>query len=214
MGIDDVHTLPAKMAALPYYEKLFTDAYGTKEISFEKIANSISFFVASIKSADTRLDRYDAGKVSLNAEELHGQVLFNTKYNCATCHRVDTSGYRGTDFMDIGLARKNGDDGLGGITQEQADMNTFRIPNLRNVGLTAPYMHDGRFATLHQVLDHYSSGIDSTPNLHFMLRDIDGRPIRMNISASEKDAIVAFLNTLTDYTMVTDAKYSDPFRLK
>ena len=214
MGIDDVNSLPAKLAELPYYKKLFKDAYGTEQISFDRISEAVAFFITSVKAADTRYDQYITRRASLTAEELHGLQLFNVKYNCGNCHRIDTMGYISSASMDIGLASKNSDGGVGDVTGRPQDMNVFRIPNLRNVGITAPYMHDGRFKTLHEVLDHYSSGIENTPNLNFQLRDMDGKPMRMNISATEKDALVAFLNTLTDYTMITDPKYSDPFRLK
>ena len=92
-------------------------------------------------------------------------------------------------------------------------MGRFRVPQLRNVALTAPYMHDGRFKTLKDVLNHYSSGIKNTPNLDDRLQ-VNGEPMRMNISDDEQDAIIAFLKTLTDYEAVTAPQFSDPFKIK
>ena len=85
------------------------------------------------------------------------------------------------------------------------------MPSLRNIALTAPYMHDGRFATLNDVLEHYSHGITDNGNLDSRLRDSSNQPRRMNISDHEKEALIAFLNTLTDYSAVLDKKFSSPF---
>jgi cytochrome c peroxidase len=213
MGIEDVSAIANKLAGLPYYKELFNKAYGSEEITFDKISESIAFFITSIKAANTKYDRYVNHKENLTAMEMEGLNLFHTKYNCGQCHRVDTAGYEGNSFIDIGLPVNN-DRGRGGLTGKQADNNLFRVPNLRNIALSAPYMHDGRFGTLDEVLDHYSKGIDSTPNLSWILRDQKGSPIRMNISDNDKKAIAAFLNTLTDYTMVTDKKFSNPFVVK
>ena len=87
----------------------------------------------------------------------------------------------------------------------------FRIPSLRNVGLTAPYMHDGRFASLDQVVDHYNSGIQAHPDLDHKFIDKDGKPLKMNLNAIEKKALVAFLKTLTDESITKDPRYANPF---
>ena len=88
----------------------------------------------------------------------------------------------------------------------------FKIPTLRNIELTAPYMHDGRFKTLEQVVEHYNSGIQLHPNLDDNLKDNKGEPKRMNMTNVEKSALIAFLKTLTDNTYATDPKYSNPFQ--
>jgi cytochrome c peroxidase len=116
--------------------------------------------------------------------------------------------------MNIGLEYPNKDRGMGAVANNPALDGMFKIPNLRNVALTGPYMHDGRFATLDAVLEHYSHGIQNDPNLDPRLRTADGKPLRMNISPEEKKAIITFLNTLTDYSMITDERFSDPFRVK
>jgi cytochrome c peroxidase len=214
MGIEDVSTLPQKLANLDHYKELFAVAYPYQEITFDQIAESIAFFITSIKSSNTRYDQFIAKKTSFTAMELEGMALFNGKYDCSNCHRIDTNGYQGSAFMDIGLAATNGDKGMGGFTGLPGHVNTFRAPNLRNVALTAPYMHDGRFKTLHEVLDHYSGGIQDSPNLNEMLKEENGQPRKMNISENEKQALIAFLNTLTDYEMVTAKQHANPFVIK
>lgn len=213
MGMDDPEALTAKLTKLPYYADLFNKAYGDEQITFERVTESIAIFMGAIQSQKTRFDRYQRGDGQLTALELQGLNLFHTKYNCGECHNV-TQGYHGTEnFMNIGLDENPKDRGRAAISRMPQDEGGFRTPNLRNVALTAPYMHDGRFKTLEHVLEHYSKDIKDVPNLAEPLRDAKHRPLKMNISDHEKTAIVAFLNTLTDYDMITDAKYSSPFKV-
>lgn len=224
MGIDNIDMLPAKLSALPYYKKLFNDAFGTEEITVDRIRQGITMFVSSIVTDNSRFDqnlaldsmgfsRTLSGK-GMSALEMVGYNLFIGKYNCASCHNVLPGGYTGTLFMDIGLDESYTDLGIGTISRNPNQNGTFRIPNLRNVALTAPYMHDGRFKTLEEVIDHYSKGIKNSPNLDDRLRDDKKKPMKMNITNDDKRAIIAFLNTLTDYEMITDPKFSDPFKIR
>ncbi len=213
MGIEDPEALADKLSKLPYYPELFMKAFGDETITFDRISEAIAFFMGAIESKNTRFDRYQRSEVSLTAQELEGMNLFHVKYNCGECHNV-TQGYMPSDiFMNIGLDEKPKDRGRAAISRRAEDEGGFRTPNLRNVAVTAPYMHDGRFKTLEHVLEHYSKGIKDVPNLMENLRDTKGKPMRMNISEHEKAAIVAFLNTLTDYEMLKDPKYSNPFKV-
>jgi cytochrome c peroxidase len=109
------------------------------------------------------------------------------------------------------------DKGLGGITGIATDNGKFKVPSLRNIELTAPYMHDGRFATLEEVVEFYNSGVVDNPNLSPPLRvrtppgTPPGPPLRLKLTAAQKAALVAFLKTLTDTSVTTDPKFSDPF---
>lgn len=216
MGIPDLSELPAKLQHLPHYPGLFREAFGTEEISTDRMASALGAFMMAIESRNTRFDQFEQGNNSvLNALELKGHALFNTTYNCASCHQVSIGGYAGDEMMNIGLPYANGDIGAAALhNNDPMMMGVFRIPNLRNVGITAPYMHDGRFKTLDDVLEHYSHGIQNDPNLDTRLKDAQGRPLRMNIPDEDKKAIVAFLNTLTDPVLITDPRYSDPFKVK
>lgn len=223
MGISDMSTLPAKLAALPYYSNLFTAAYGSSEITADKISNAIAMFIAAIESRSTRFDGFMAGTTKLSALEVEGMTLFNGTYNCAKCHHLSDSSNIGpyggggvipTNFVDIGLDDTYTDMGRGEITGSAADNGKFKIPNLRNVAITAPYMHDGRYKTLDDVLEHYSHNIKGSTNLDTLLQDANKRPRQMNISDNDKEALKAFLNTLTDFGMINDPKFSNPFKTK
>ncbi len=101
---------------------------------------------------------------------------------------------------------------MGSVTHRAEDMYRFKVPTLRNITLTAPYMHDGRFETLEEVVDHYSEGIADHPNLDERLRKTNGEPNRLQLSADDKAALIAFLHTLTDTEYLTMERYSDPFK--
>jgi len=219
MGMNDLNGIVNQVKAMPYYAGLFQDAFGTTNIDINEIAEALSNFTGSITSTNTKFDQSRQGSVSLSALEEQGRSLFFTKYNCNSCHQTQQlNGYQaggGEDgFVNIGLNVNYADNGLGEITHLEGDNGRFKIPNLRNVALTAPYMHDGRFATLDQVLNHYSHGIANHPNLDTRLKGSNNLPIQMNISDQEKGAIIAFLNTLTDFSMITDPKFSNPFRTR
>jgi cytochrome c peroxidase len=190
-------------------------------------------FLVSIRSNSTRFDRFQAYVdsqlsfggfqefVSLTNPyftplETQGYNLFFSTYNCGSCHHLNfSSSYTMNDFHDIGLDKNYVDLGLGAITGSSSDNGKFKVPSLRNVALSAPYMHDGRYQTLSQVIDHYSSSIQASPNLDPQLtNDTTGAPLHMNIPDADKTALIAFLNTLTDNQMVTDPKFSNPFKVK
>ncbi len=210
MGITDLDALAKKLSGIPDYQDLFTKAYGNPDVTQIKLADALSQFLQSIvaRSAD----------FPLTALEQTGHELFFGKYNCNSCHQTQAlNGYKmggGGGFLNIGLDQTYRDIGLADVTGIPSDVGKFKIPTLHNVALTAPYMHDGRFKTLDDVLNHYSEGIQDHPNLDFRLRDVNNQPRKMNISYHDKQAIIAFLNTLTDYKMITDPKFSNPFRVK
>jgi cytochrome c peroxidase len=218
MGIEDPNTLPGKLAGVSYYGALFSQAYnGDSSLTFTRITECLSDFLISLQSHNTRFDKYlTTGNTSgFSAVEIEGMNLFVTKYNCASCHHIFSNTYSIEDaFKDIGVDATYTDLGRGAISSNPADNGKFHVPNLRNVVLSAPYMHDGRFATLDEVIDHYSQGIQNSPNLDTMLQNPSGGARQMNISAQEKTAIIAFLGTLTDYNMITDPKFSNPFKTK
>ncbi|MEO8150966.1 MAG: cytochrome c peroxidase [Bacteroidia bacterium] len=216
MGMSNIGSIALRVKVQGYYAELFTNAFGSNEVTSDKIAQALSAFVASIKSKDTRFDKFNAGHLTLTALEGEGRQLFFTKYNCNSCHQTQhPSAYGfggGGGFINIGLDEHYTDRGLGGFTNNPADDGKFKIPSMRNIALTAPYMHDGRFATLDQVLEHYSHGIKDHPNLDFRLRNFNNQqPIQMNITAYEKQALIAFMNAQTDFTMITDKRLSNPF---
>jgi cytochrome c peroxidase len=216
MGIDDLDELSAKLSTIPYYQELFTKAYGSPTVNEQKIADALATFLRNIESKSTKLDRSRMGEAELNATEMYGQKLFFETYDCNACHQVqDPSGYieAGT-FANIGLEEVYQDPGLEEVTKNPADAGKFKIPSLRNVVLTAPYMHDGRFQTLEDVLDFYSEEIQENENLDERLQDEHGAARRFSIPDEDKKAMIAFLNTLTDEQMISDPRFSNPFKTK
>jgi cytochrome c peroxidase len=232
MGITDMDALADKLKQLTYYPDLFTDAFGDSDINRERIATALNSFVSSIESINTKLDQsfrlaqsskpmFEPGtnptsEVMLSDIEQKGFNLFLTKYDCNSCHQVQMpSGYLlfGGTFANIGLDAEYKDNGLSNVTKSGGDAGKFKIPSLRNVAVTGPYMHDGRFETLEEVVDHYSESIANHPNLDPRLRS-QGKARKMDISPSEKEAIIAFLHTLTDNSLLTDPRFSDPFKLR
>lgn len=217
MGISDLNELSEKLSKIAYYPPLFADAFeGDPSITPERLGFALQAFTHSISSNNTRMARSIGGLEELSPKEEFGMQLFITKYDCNSCHQVqDPQGYifAGT-FANIGLETNYVDEGLESTTQRKFDNGKFKIPSLRNVALTAPYMHDGRFETLEEVIQHYNEGVVEHPNLDARLRDSNGNIIRPNISEAEAEAIIAFLGTLTDHTMITDVRFSNPFETK
>jgi cytochrome c peroxidase len=198
-----------------HYPKLYEKAFGSESITPERTAKALGQFLRSMVSyrskydeglTKTRVVRADFD--TFTVEENRGKVLFLN--NCANCHMP--GGQSAHFHMD--RPRNNGldadvrkvDGGVGDLSLNPAQVGLFKSPSLRNVEYTAPYMHDGRFKTLAEVVDHYSGGIKQHPNLDGRLR----RPL--NFDARQKAALVAFMKTLSDPQFITDPKYSDPFK--
>ena len=195
-----------KVAAAPFYPPLFQKAFGSPEVTSERIAKAVAQFIRAMVSYQSKYDQGVAtGFRNFTGQEYFGLQLFNAQANrCARCHLSDT--------QILIFPRSNGldlvysDKGMGSITGDEFDDGRFKPPSLRNVGLTGPYMHDGRFATLQDVLEHYSSGIQSHKNLGSFLPEKG-----LNLTARQRNAMEAFLHTLTDQAFISDPKFSDPF---
>jgi cytochrome c peroxidase len=209
----DLDTLPSILARDSHYAPLFRQAFGDGEITVERIARALAQFLRSMLSFHAR---YDDGLISapsasanfanFTQEENRGKALFLR--NCALCHLPDQEAhFVMTEPVNTGLdeSTQHADGGVGDITLNPKELGQFKSPSLRNVEVTGPYMHDGRFATLSAVVDHYSSGGKQHPN-----KDI--RVQALHFTDSEKAALIAFLKTLTDQQFLTDPKFSDPFK--
>ncbi len=231
MGITDFDALITKLNNIPYYKTLVQNAYGTDKLDANKLAECIANFCGSIRAVDSRFDKFINGdQNAITAEEKVGFQLFNSKqYQCNGCHTSmlarntiingggvygggGTNGEGDTNVLaNIGLDASNHDKGFGAVNKNGKHDGKFKIPDLHNVALTAPYFHNGSVATLEGVIDHYSEHIQTNPNLDFRLRNADGTTRNMHITATDKKALVAFLKSLTDYNTVTDKKLSNPF---
>lgn len=209
-----------RLKSLPYYKPLFKNAFGSDEISSEKAAMALSQFIRSILSYNSKYD-IERAKVNslfgnfpgLTEEENIGKAIFegSKSLRCNSCHGSDA--FVATGGRNNGLELTSIDKGIGDVTNNPSEVGQFKAPSLKNVMLRAPYMHDGRFATIEEVIEHYDSGIQNHPNLDQDLRDFNtALPRKMNLSRSEKDALISFLQTLTDSVLVADEKFSDPFK--
>ncbi len=234
MGMENLTFLEKKLAQLDYYAPLFKEAYGTTNVTSANISDAMTAFLRSMVSWDSKFDQGMKNKfANLTSEEKQGMDIFMGKNvdlsgaltfgtvatgACNNCHSAPmfndgntVNAYYDIDFftgsitggIDIGLDKQSKDPG--------AKDGGFKIPTLRNVELTGPYMHDGRFKTLEEVIDFYSEGIQDSEKLSSRLRGDDGKPKKFNFTPAEKKALVAFMKTLTDKTFVTDTKYSNPF---
>lgn len=222
MGVEDLDKLEVKLAGTDYYADLFKAAYGDSEVTSERIADAMSQFLRSMMSTNAKVDEGHI-QPQLTAQEQEGMNLFFGQALCSSCHGGrnfneafvglrDTlpSFYNdGRPRANIGLDMDYADAGMGANTTGAEGV--FKVPSLRNVSLTGPYMHDGRFATLMDVVNHYNSNIQKHDNLDPRLRDWEGNPWRLNLNDQQKQALVAFLNTLTDNSLVNDEKFSNPF---
>ena len=220
MGFDATHgginALLTKLAASTYYPDLFTLAFGNSAITEARIQQALAQFTRSMISAASRWDTayaqvFNAAAPNRNlnvalpgfsASEELGHQLFMTGpgqggAGCAACHQPPT----------FGLAANSLSNGL-----DANETKIFKSPALKNVGLSRAFMHDGRFSTLEQVIEHYNSGIQNGPALDNRLKTPGGAPLRLNLTQNEKAALVAFLLTLNDNNLATDAKFSNPFK--
>lgn len=220
-------TMPEVVVAVnnqPYYPILFKKAFGDTWATEDRVTEAIQSFVHALSSFNSKFDEAAQAKFQQNgqnfnflnedfegltAQENRGKSLFEN--NCSSCH---TQAFTAPTVQSAsnGLDEFPTDKGVGGITFSTFDMGTFKVPALRNVALTAPYMHDGRFKTLEEVVEHYSTGIKPHANLHPDLKNADGTPKKFNFSTQDKQALVAFLNTLSDQKLLADTRFSSPFK--
>ncbi|MCI1186959.1 c-type cytochrome [Hymenobacter sp. DH14] len=203
-------TLPhllAKLNADPDYTRRFVQVYGPGPINSYQFLRALAQFTAALTSASSRYDQVARGEhgAVLSAAEQRGRVL--VAQQCASCHATDL--FSDESYRNNGLdATFGADSGRAHITARAADVGRFKVPSLRNVALTAPYMHDGRFATLEQVLAHYDHGVVASPTLDAALRPAGG-PLGIPLTAAEQADIISFLKTLTDDAFVHDQRLAE-----
>jgi cytochrome c peroxidase len=220
MGFDAAHggipTVLQKLTQQPYYSELFAFAYGDSTITEDRVQRALAQYMRAMVSTNSKWDVgyaqvYDPSLPDkglslpvpgLTDQEDRGRLLFMNLPNkgglaCAACHVPPT-------FALLGSSLGNGLDA--------GETTVFKSPSLKNVGRSVAFMHDGRFSSLEEVVDHYASGVKDGPALDPKLKGPDGVPRLRNISAEDKVALVAFLKTLSDPVLSTDPRFADPFR--
>lgn len=201
------------------YPTLFGRAFGDENITVERMAKALEQFLFSIVSGDSKFDKYRQNPVinPLTASETRGLELFMREFSppgsgrptgadCFHCH--------GNHLMQVKIFTNNGLDanpapGFEIVTGDPFDRGKFKTPSLRNVALTAPYMHDGRFSTLEEVIDHYNEGLQDSPTLDPNLKS---QGIGLGLTSQDKADLIAFLHTLTDTVFVNNPAYANPFQ--
>lgn len=197
------------------YPALFRRVFGSDTITAARIGKAIAQFERTLISANSPYDQYVRGRYALTASEERGQRLFTAAPvpergirggNCAHCH----GGPRLHQelFHNNGLDRQAADSGRQAVTGLSLDQGRFRVPTLRNIALTAPYMHDGRLPTLSAVLNHYSDHVQTSPTLSHEL--VSAQAGGLGLTASEKTDLLAFLHLLTDTSFVNNPGFTDP----
>jgi cytochrome c peroxidase len=193
-----------KLSQTSFYPTLFQAAFGTQDVTPDRIAKAIGQFERAMVSYQSKYDTaFAPGSTTANfaavltPNELAGEQIFHGQGRCSGCHT--TNAHVGQQAMNIGLDLQVVDPG--------ADTGQFKTPSLRNVGVRAHFMHDGRFGSLQEVVEFYNSGVQDTPDLDLSLRN----PQQLGLSALQVSQLVAYLETLTDPTFLTSSLFSDPF---
>lgn len=194
-----------KLYADANYKKMFKAAFGDENITGEKVLKALSQFLVTMISADSKYDKVKKGTAVFSNKESQGYNLFQNK--CASCHSGELftdESYRNTGMY---YNAQYDDRGRYRVTLDWNDNMKFRVPSLRNVEYTAPYMHDGRFYTLEAVLNFYSDNVENQANLDPLLKQ-NGH-IGIEMSAQEKQYIIVFLKTLSDSGFITNKKFAE-----
>jgi cytochrome c peroxidase len=211
----DTNKTKALIQSIPGYPELFAKAFGSNTVTMDNISKAIAQFVRTLISSDSKFDKYMRGEQQLSSQELNGYVLFMTEdgADCFHCH-----GGSGNPLFTTNLFYNNGKDSefndprdRFSVTGDPKDRGAYKASTLRNIELTGPYMHDGRFKTLEQVIDFYSQGILWSPNIHPLMHHANEGGIQL--TPGEKADLIAFIKTLRDDTFLKNPAFSAPAKL-
>jgi len=211
----DTNKTKALIQSIPGYPELFEKAFGSRTVTSMNISKAIAQFTRTLISSDSKFDRYMRGEEQLTTAELNGYVLFMTEEgaDCFHCH-----GGSGNPLFTTNLFYNNGKDSAFSdsrdrfsVTGDPSDKGAYKATTLRNIELTGPYMHDGRFKTLEEVIDFYSEGIIWSPYVHpLMHHAYDGG---IQLTPTEKTDLISFIKTLRDETFLTNPVFGAPDKL-
>jgi cytochrome c peroxidase len=193
----------------PIYPPMFKKAFGTEEINIERISKAIAQFIRTLISSNSKFDRYLRGEENLTPEETDGFAIFSSETgDCFHCH--------GTVLFTTNLFYNNALDSVFNdsrdrfsVTHDPLDIGAYKAPTLRNIELTAPYMHDGRFKTLEEVVNFYSEGLVKSPYVNPLMKKIDQNGVQL--TPKQKQNLIKFLKTLTDTSFINNPKFKSPF---
>ena len=202
------------------YPSEFEVAFGSRTIDSVLVSKAIAQFLRTIISSNSKFDRYRRGEVQLTSEEFRGLNLFLTEggdpnevqggqngADCFHCHGIGGLQFSDYRLHNNGLDSVFTDLGAGGVTGQPKDMGRFKTPTLRNLSFTAPYMHDGRFQTLEEVIEHYNSGGHASSTVDPFMKYTSGG---LKLPEEDKQSLIAFLKTLDDEVVLSDTSFSNP----
>ncbi len=209
----------AKLSAEKKYTDQFIRAFGDTKITEERIGRAIEQFEFTMISNNSKFDKFKRGETTLTADEERGRKLFFEEFDpfgsekgaeCFHCHA--TFNFTNDEFMNNGLDVEVSQTDIGRekVSNDPADRAKFKVPSLLNIALTAPFMHDGRFKTLEEVVEHYNSGVKNSPTVDFLLQ-YNMQPGGLKLTAQDKSDLVAFLKTLTDDDFLKNPAFKTPF---
>ena len=192
------------------YPTLFLQAFGSSIIDSTKVTKAIAQFERTLISGNSKFDKYLRGEEILTSEEQNGFNIFmdEAKGDCFHCHGSDNNPlWTDNKFHNNGLDTSFSDLGLGKVTGDPADNGKFKSPSIRNLAFTAPYMHDGRFATLEEVINHYSEGLKPSATIDPLMKKVNQGGV--GLSANDKSDLKAFLLTLTDFDFINNFNFQE-----
>lgn len=193
------------------YPELFNKAFGTSNITKELTAKAIAQFERTLISANSPFDRYLEGENSLTPQEINGFQIFmdESRGDCFHCHGNENSPlWTDNIFHNNGLDAIITDKGLGNVTGDPSQDGWFKSPSLRNLAYTAPYMHDGRFATLEEVINHYSEGLVYSQTIDPLMKAVSRGGVQL--TEPDKADLKAFLLSLSDPSFINNPDFQDP----
>ena len=204
----DTNSAKAAIQNISIYPPMFKAAFGSETVTFKNISRAIAQFIRTLISSNSKFDRYIRGEENLLSQELSGYAIFNTeKGDCFHCH--------GTILFTTNLYYNNAKDSVFtdtrdryAVTLDLSDKGAYKATTLRNISLTGPYMHDGRFATLDDVINFYSEGLVWSPYVNPLMKKVNEGGV--HLTPSEKADLKAFLLTLSDSDFVTNPAFSKP----
>jgi cytochrome c peroxidase len=207
---NDWDNVVSRLQNHPEYPELFSLAFKTPTITKELTTKAIAQFERTLISANSKFDKYALGEATLTPEELNGLDVFmrEDKGDCFHCHgNPNNPLWTDNDFHNNGLDSSFSDLGLGGVTGDPNDNGKFKSPSLRNLAYTSPYMHDGRFATLDEVINHYSEGLQNSPTIDPLMKQIAQGGVQL--SDQDKADLKAFLLSLSDPSFVNNPAFQN-----
>lgn len=203
--------LEQKLQEHPEYPNLFQEAFGTSTIDSTLVTKAIAQFERTLISSNSKFDKFLLGEVTLTQQELNGFNVFmdEARGDCFHCHGSDKNPlWTDNSFHNNGLDETFTDLGLGRVTGDPSDNGKFKSPSLRNLEFTAPYMHDGRFNTLEEVINHYSEGLKTSSTIDPLMKKVAQGGV--GLTSQDKTDLKAFLLTLSDYEFISNPNFINP----